>query len=416
MNAHTMLLIPTLFHLSMLPASETIRASVIKVGADLLLEKYMSIIENKRLGLICNHTSVLRDGRHLADALSASPHAKLVALFGPEHGIRGDAPDGKSVQHGLDLKTRIPIYSLYGATNKPTPEMLKDIELLLFDIQDVGARFYTYVSTLSLSMEAAAEQGIPFVVLDRPNPIRGDRVEGPVREDSLKSFVGLHPIPIVHGMTVGELAKMFNEEGWLKDGVKVSLSVIPMEPWKREFWYDETGLPWIKPSPNMATMRTAIVYPGACLIEGTNVSEGRGTEHPFECLGAPWIAGEKLAETLNSFGLPGIMFQPIEFIPVDIERVTVDPKYENELCRGIYLNVIDRNAFQPVRTAIYILSSLKKLYPNDFAFRDRRFDRLAGVSWIREMVDGSTSPEEIVTRWKEDTERFRTLRKKYLIY
>jgi len=374
------------------------------------------MIENKRVGLICNHTSVLRDGRHLADALNEFPSTKLVALFGPEHGIRGDAPDGKSVQHGLDSKTRIPIYSLYGATNKPTPEMLKGIDLLLFDIQDIGARFYTYVSTLSLSMEAAAEQGIPFAVLDRPNPIRGDRVEGPIREDSLKSFVGLHPIPIVHGMTVGELAKMFNEEGWLKDGVKANLSVVPMEGWKREFWYDETGLPWIKPSPNMATMRTAIVYPGACLIEGTNVSEGRGTEHPFEYLGAPWIAGEKLAETLNSFGLPGITFQPIEFRPVDIQRVTIDPKYEDELCRGIYLNVIDRNAFQPVRTALYILSSLKKLYPNDFAFRERRFDRLAGVSWIREMVDGHSSPEEIVARWKEDTERFWRLRKKYLVY
>lgn len=391
-------------------------ASGVKIGAEVLLEKHLHLIKGKRIGLICNHTALLRNGRHLADSLHKSSDVKLIALFGPEHGIRGDAPDGKSIEHGVDTKTQIPVYSLYGATTKPTDEMLKDVEVLLFDIQDIGARFYTYISTLSLSMEAAAERGIPFIVLDRPNPIRGTWVEGPIREDSLKSFVGLHPIPITHGMTVGELATMFNEERWLKDSVKANLTVIKMEGWRRDLWYDETGVPWIKPSPNMPTMKTAVVYPGACLIEGTNVSEGRGTERPFEYLGAPWIDGAKLSDELNSFKLPGVEFRPVEFTPVDIERVTIDPKYEAQLCRGIFVDVFDRNVYDPVRTGIHILVALRKLYPNDFSFRDQRFDRLAGVSWVREMITDGHTANEIVSRWQKDEERFKTLRQKYLLY
>jgi uncharacterized protein YbbC (DUF1343 family) len=411
-----MFLLPTLFQLSVPPQSERPAEIKVQIGAQLLIEKHQNLLSQRRVGLICNHTSVLQDGRHLADILYESPSIELVALFGPEHGIRGNAPDGESVQHGLDTNTQVPIYSLFGETNKPTPEMLNGIDLLLFDIQDIGARFYTYISTLSLAMEAAAEHSIPFVVLDRPNPIRGDRVEGPLREESLCSFFGLHPLPIVHGMTVGELAMMFNGEGWLKGGIKTNLRVIQMKGWKREWWYDETGLPWIKPSPSMLTMRTAVVYPGTCLIEGTNVSEGRGTSHPFENLGAPWISGEELAETLNAASLPGISFKPIEFRPINVNQLTIDPKFEGELCRGIYLDVKDRNIFHPVATSIVILCALKKLYPNHFAFRDQHFDLLAGVSWIRQMINEGAAPEEIIARWAEDTERFRSLREKYLIY
>lgn len=388
----------------------------VRTGADLLLEKHFDLIKGKPLGIVCNHTSVLSDGHHLVDVLNDQPDVKIVALFGPEHGTRGDAPDGKSIEHGVDAKTHLPVYSLYGKVIKPTEEMLRGIDVLLFNIQDIGARFYTYVNTMSLSMEAAAERGIPIVVLDRPNPIRGTWVEGPIREDSLKSFVGLHPIPIAHGMTAGELATMFNEEHWLKDGVKAKLTVVKMEGWKREIWYDETGLPWVRPSPNMPTMKTAIVYPGTCLIEGTNVSEGRGTERPFEYLGAPWIDGKKLADQLNSQKLPGVKFQPVELTPVDIGRVTVDPKFEGQLCRGIFVDVLNRNLFEPVRTVVYILCSLKKMYPNDFAFRDRRFDKLAGVSWVREMINAGKSPDEIVGNWRNDEERFKSLRKKNLLY
>ena len=266
----------------------------VKIGAEVFLEKYLDIIKGKKIGIVTNHTGVLPDGRHIVDVLNSIPDVKIVALFGPEHGIRGEVPDGKSISHGVDTKTGIKVYSLYGEVKKPTPEMLKDIDVLIFDIQDVGARFYTYISTMSYCMEACAELGKKFIVLDRPNPIRGLYVDGPVLAPKFKSFVGPHPIPVAHGMTVGELAKLFNEEGWLENGVKADLTVIKMENYLRKMWFDQTGLPWVKPSPNMMTLNTAIVYTATCFIEGTNVSEGRGTAHPFEWIGAPWIDAQKL--------------------------------------------------------------------------------------------------------------------------
>ena len=405
-----------LFALNSLSFGGDLAQQKVKVGADVLIEKRFDLIKGKRVGIVCNHTALLSDGGHLVDVLYGRPDVKVVALFGPEHGIRGDAPDGKSIEHGMDAKTHVPVYSLYGKTTKPTDEMLKGVDVLVFDIQDIGARFYTFISTLSLAMEAAAEHHIPYIVLDRPNPIRGTWVEGPIREDSLKSFVGLQPIPVVHGMTVGELATMFNQEHWLKNGVKANLTVVKMEGWRRGMWYDETGIQWVRPSPNMPTMKTAVVYPGACLIEGTNVSEGRGTERPFEYLGAPWIDGKKLSDELNSHKLPGVKFVAVQFTPVDIERVTVDPKFEGQNCGGILINVTDRNVYEPLRTGVCLVSALKKLYPNDFAFRTQRFDRLMGVSWVREMINAGKSPEEITKRWRQDEEEFKELREKYLLY
>jgi len=243
-----------------------------------------------------------------------------------------------------------------------------------------------------------------------------------VREDSLKSFVGLHPIPVTHGMTVGELAKMFNEEGWLTKGVKVNLTVITMENWQRSMWFDETGLPWIKPSPNIMTLNTAIVYPGMCFIEGTNVSEGRGTQHPFEYIGAPWIDGAVLAKELNSYNLSGVTFEPVEYIPTDIERVTTDPKYEDQKCNGVYIKVTNRNKFEPVRTGIYVLYALKKLYPNDFKWRESRsggalyIDKLTGTVNVRLMLDAGKKPDEIIATWREGLRKFKSTREKYLIY
>ncbi len=388
----------------------------VKIGAEIFLEKHLDLIKGKRIGIVTNHTGILPDGKHIVDVLNEIPDVKIVTLFGPEHGIRGEVPDGKSISHGFDVKTGIPVYSLYGEVKKPTPEMLKDIDVLLFDIQDVGARFYTYISTLSYCMEACAEQGKKFIVLDRPNPIRGVYVDGPVLELKFKSFVGLQTIPVAHGMTVGELAKMFNEEGWLENGVKADLIVIKMENYSRKMWFDQTGLPWVKPSPNMMTLKTAVVYTATCFIEGTNVSEGRGTEHPFEWIGAPWIDAKKFANELNSFNLPGVKFEPIEFVPVDIEKVTVDPKYEGEKCYGVYLNVYDREKFEPVKTAVYILYALKKLFPNDFKWRTAGQDRLWGTDRIRLMIDEGKKPDEIIKTWKSEVENFLKIRQKYLLY
>jgi uncharacterized protein YbbC (DUF1343 family) len=387
----------------------------VKVGADLLFEKHFHLIDGKRVGLVTNHSALLSNGKHLADALYEDKRTKLVALFGPEHGIRGDAPAGAKIHDDRDPKTGVPVYSLYGRLNKPTPEMLKEIDVLLFDIVDVGARFYTYESTMSLAMEAAAEQQIPYIVLDRPNPIRGIWVEGWVRVDSLKSFVGLHPIPIAHGLTMGELATLINEEGWLKDGIKAKLIVVKMQEWKRTMWYDETGLTWVRPSPNIPTLHSAIVYPGTCLFEGTNVSEGRGTERPFEYIGAPFIHGKKLADALNACKLPGVQFEPIEFTPQDIPNVVVNPKHHGVKCGGVFVRVTDRNSFEPVKTAVYMLAAIKKLYPAEFQWRGS-IDRLAGTPTLRLAIDALQSPEQIVGVWKEEVATFSKLRQKYLLY
>jgi uncharacterized protein YbbC (DUF1343 family) len=390
--------------------------SRVKIGAEILIEKHLDLIKGKKIGIVTNHTGILPDGRHIVDVLNGIEGVKIVALFGPEHGIRGEVPDGKSISHGVDAKTGIPVFSLYGEVKKPTEEMLKDIDVLIFDIQDVGARFYTYISTMSYCMEACAEMGKKFIVLDRPNPIRGVYVDGPILEPRFKSFVGLHPIPVAHGMTVGELAKMFNDEGWLENGVKADLTVVKMENYSRKMWFDQTGLPWVKPSPNMMTLKTAIVYTATCFIEGTNVSEGRGTQHPFEWIGAPWIDGEKLAKELNYYKLPGVKFEPISFTPTDIEKVTVDPKYEGEKCGGVYLNVYDREKFEPVKVGVYILYALKKLYPDKFKWRTAGQDRLWGTDKVRLMIDEGKKPDEIIKTWEDDVKKFLSIRQKYLLY
>jgi uncharacterized protein YbbC (DUF1343 family) len=261
-------------------------------------------------------------------------------------------------------------------------------------------------------MEAAAENGIPFIVLDRPNPITGTRVKGPIREDSLRSFVGLHPIPIVHGMTVGELATMFNEEGWLKGGIRADLTVIKMEGWKREMWFDETGLPWIPPSPNIRTLEAAVVYPGTCLIEGTNLSEGRGTERPFEYIGAPFADGTTWAKELNSQHLPGVTFEPIFFTP----DATMPVKHAGIECGGIRVKVTNREAYQPVKSGIAILSSAFALFAKDTQWRDLSIDRLSGTRKVRLMISRGTPADEIAAGGKDELLKFTSLRNRYLMY
>jgi len=391
-------------------------AKKVLTGADLLIKKQLNLVRSRRIGLITNHSALLSDGTHLADALARQEGVRIEALFAPEHGIRGDAPDGGIVQHEIDTATGAKVFSLFGLETKPTAEMLKDIDVLVFDVQDIGARFYTFISTLFLTMEAAAEHHLPYIVLDRPNPIGGVRIEGPVREDPLKSFVGWAPLPVTHGLTVGELARMANGQGWLKDRARAELTVVKMEGWKRALWYDETGLRWVKPSPSMLTLATAVVYPGACFIEGTNVSEGRGTERPFEFIGAPWIDANRWAAQLERQILPGVRFEAVAFTPKETERVTVDPKYEGEICRGVSINVIDRNSFQPVRTGIALLWALQRLYPEKFRFRDERFDRLAGTARLRQMVLEGRTLGDIVNSWEDEVQRFKNARQEYLLY
>lgn len=391
-------------------------AAQVKTGADLLFEKHFKLIEGKRVGLVTNHTAMLSNGKHLADALHEDKRTKLVALFGPEHGVRGDAPAGDKISDAVDGKTGVPAYSLYGGINKPTKEMLKDVDVLIYDIQDVGVRFYTYISTLSYAMEAAAEHKIPYVVLDRPNPIRGTWVEGFNRDDSLRSFVGLHPIALANGMTIGELATMYNNEGWLKGGVKANLTVVKMEGWKRSMWYDQTGLKWLPPSPNIPTLDAAILYPGTCLFEGTNLSEGRGTLRPFENIGAPYIDGSKWAKALNDAKLKGVAFEAVEFTPRSIPNMATRPKRLGEKCGGVLVKVTNRDVLEPVKVGVAMLVTAKALYPDSLKWRERSIDRLSGTPKLRKAIDAGATTEEIVVMWKSDVEQFKKVRAKHLLY
>lgn len=391
-------------------------SSTVLVGADRLLRDASELIKGKRLGILTNHTGRLSDGRSIIDAIADSGFCSLKALYGPEHGIAGDKPDGKVVKHTLHPRCGTQIYSLYGRIHKPTPEMLRDVDVLVCDIQDVGARFYTFISTILLCMEAAAEQNIPFIILDRPNPIRGISYDGPTRAESLKSFVGWIPMPVTHGLTIGELARLSNDEGWLANGVRAQLEVVSMEGWERTLWFDETGLSWIPPSPNIQTLATAIVYPGVCLIEGTSISEGRGTLSPFELIGAPWADPDKILKQLSAFDTSGVACSAVEFAPKEIPVAAHQPKYEGTVCRGMRISVVERNAVQPVRLGISILSAFKRAHPSETVFREDRFDALTGNQNVRQMLERGVPPDEICREWVEELKVFGKTRAKYLMY
>lgn len=380
----------------------------VKTGLDRLGE-YKHVFEGKRLGIIANHTAYDRNGRFIVDVFEGMAGVRIVALFSPEHGLWGKEQAGDGINDRIDPVYGLPVRSLYGKTRKPTPEMLRDIDVLVFDIQDIGARFYTYISTMSLAMEAAAENGKRFVVLDRPNPINGACVEGNVLDPALASFVGLHPIPVRHGMTVGELAKMFNGQGWLTDRVRADLVVIPMEGWRRRMWYDKTGLRFIKPSPNMPDLQTAVVYPGLCLLEGTNVSEGRGTDKPFRQFGAPWIDAKRLTERLNKLNLPGMRFEPTRFTPTS-------SKHQGKVCNGVRIIVTDRNALESYYAGITIIDTIFRLYPDYFQWRAGHFDRLCGKTTVRNAIISGSSLEELRSEWQAEPTSFKKIRDRYLIY
>ncbi|WP_053218464.1 exo-beta-N-acetylmuramidase NamZ family protein [Virgibacillus senegalensis] len=382
-----------------------------QLGVEQLLNEQKDLIEGQKVGLITNPTGVDQDLNSIVDLLHNDPDVELTALYGPEHGVRGSAQAGEYVEYYIDEQTGLPVYSLYGQTRKPTPEMLEDIDVLLFDIQDVGTRFYTYIYTMAYAMEAAAENDLPFIVLDRPNPISGEKVEGPVLDPEYASFVGNYPIPLRHGMTVGELAKFFNEEY----DIGADLTVVEMNGWDRDEYYDETPLEFVLPSPNMPTLDTALVYPGAALIEGTNVSEGRGTTKPFQLIGAPFINSTELAAALNDLELPGVTFRAASFTPSF-------SKHSGELSNGVEIHVTDRDSFMPVETGLYLVKTIHDLYPDDFAFRAENssgisfFDNLIGNGWIREAIENGQSVDEMKAEWQDELDAFKEVREQYLIY
>lgn len=380
----------------------------VKTGLD-NIASYHEMFRGKRVGIITNHTGYNSAGRYITDVFAEMEGVKITALFGPEHGIKGAKAAGERINSETGEAEDIPVYSLYGKTLKPTPEMLKNVDVLVFDIQDVGARFYTYTYTMSLAMEAAAENGKRFVVLDRPNPINGLTVEGSVLEPRFASFVGLYPIPVRHGMTVGELALMFNRQGWLKGGVRADLVVVSVGGWRRGDWYDKTGLRFIKPSPNMTSLNTAIVYPGLCLLEGTNVSEGRGTDIPFRQFGAPWIDSNDLTRRLNELNLPGMRFEPATFTPRS-------SKFQGRECHGVRIVVTDRDRLESYFSGVKIIEVIHHMYPRNFEWKAAHFDRLCGTATIREAITSGRSADELRNQWRPTLESFLKIRGKYLIY
>jgi uncharacterized protein YbbC (DUF1343 family) len=396
--------------------------SRVKTGDEVFVENHLEMIKGKKVGIITNQSGILqaadsahRNGRNIIDVLSNLPGTKVVAIFAPEHGIRGVQSAGEYTNDSVDERTGIRIYSLYGKTTKPSPAMLKGINVLIYDIQDVGARFYTFVSTLDLTLEAAAENHIKYIVLDRPDMLRADLIDGPILVDSLRSFVGIQPIPGVYGMTPGELATMINDEHMLKDGVKADLTVIKMKNYERRMWYDETGLKWIKPSPNLPDMNSIELYPGSVLIEGTNISEGRGSEHPFESVGAPFIDSQRLVRLLARQHISGAKFDPVEFTPHSFPWAS-KPKFDGELCHGVKITVVDRNIFKPVEMGVILVWAIYKLYPHEFRFDAANFDRLCGTRDIRLALTSGKSPKMIFTKWNTGMVEFEKLHAKYLLY
>jgi uncharacterized protein YbbC (DUF1343 family) len=387
----------------------------VKVGADVLFENHLNQLVNHRVGVICNQTSILSNGVHLVDSLLRAG-INVTTLYSPEHGIRGNLPAGQKYEMDVDNKTGLPIYSLYGKSLKPDTANLANVDVVIFDLQDVGARFYTYSITMAYAMQAAAEQGKKFIILDRPNPINGIEVEGPILDTALKSGVGLFPIPIRHGLTLGEFGAMIVGEKWMNNLSNIDLKIVPMEGWRRDMYFDNTHLQWIAPSPNMKTISTAIVYPGTCLFEGTNVSEGRGTSKPFEFIGAPWINSKTLVVDLNMLKLSGVKFQAISFIPESKDSSQINLKYDHKSCNGVYLKINNRKKFKPVMVTIKIIQKLVELYADSFMINPKIFSRLIGVEKYNDLL---TTHRKVQIQWENfhsDLENFIIKRQKYLIY
>lgn len=384
-------------------------------GLDLVEKLWPKDLNGARVGLVAHPASVNGKFGHAVDIVRRSKKLRLSALFGPQHGIYGQTQDNMVEWEDFrDPATGLPVYSLYGRVRKPTPAMLENIDVLAIDLQDVGARYYTFIWTLDLCMEACREAGKAVVVLDRPNPIGGSLTEGPVLQPGFRSFVGLKPLPVRHGMTIGEIGH------YLEDAFhqRVHYRVVPMEGWKRKQLFDSTGLPWVLPSPNMPTLDTALVYPGMCLLEGTNLSEGRGTTRPFEIFGAPFIHAETIVERLREFRLPGVLFRPMSFQPTF-------QKHAGLLCGGAQIHVTDREKFKPFLTAVAVLKAVHNTWPRDFAWKQPPYeyeefkmpiDILAGSERLRKDIESWKDIREMEAWWKDELKEFEKVRKKYLLY
>ena len=380
-----------------------LRNGSVRTGIDVLESEHFARLAGRHVGLITNHSGLSSDGRRTIDLLARAPDVKFVALFSPEHGLEGSAGEGSKVTSTRDAPTGLPVYSLYGEVLRPTEQMLKGIDTLVFDIQDVGARFYTYITTLGYCLEVAGKQGIEFYVLDRPNPINGTEVDGPVLDADLRSFTGYFPMPIRHGMTVGELAEMFNGENHLN----AKLHVVKMGGWQRTDWFDETGQAWINPSPNLRNLTEETLYPGVCLLEGSNVSVGRGTDTPFELAGAPWINGRELAAYLNSRKIQGVRFLATDFKPLS-------DMFAGEVCHGVRIVLLDRQAFEPTEMGVEMVEALGKLFPDDYKLGDAL--RLIGSRAVVDSIRAGESPARIWYDWQEGLEKFKKIRAQYLLY
>jgi uncharacterized protein YbbC (DUF1343 family) len=377
----------------------------VRPGIEVLVSGDMAALRGKRVGLITNHTGKTRSGQSTIDALHGDSRVRLVSLFAPEHGIRGAVEGGVTIDASRDTKTGLPIHSLYGQTQKPTPQMLQEIDVLVFDIQDIGARFYTYPWTMTLAMQAAAENGKQFVVLDRPNPVGGEHVQGNVN-DTL-SFVGLYPFPMRHGMTVGEIARYVNREF----NINADLVVVPVEGLTRSMWYERTGIPWTPPSPNMPSIESATHYPGLVIFEGTNISVGRGTPTAFQVLGAPWLSARELINRLSAYKFPGVRYEFTTFTPVR----PGDTKYADQLVTAVRFITTNRETYDPTKVAVAALLEIRKLHPNEFKWTGT-FQRLYGRRGARDVIEGGASYQELIADWDRQLAEFKTKRAQYLLY
>ena len=387
----------------------------VRPGIEILIHNRSGLLKGARVGAVVHPASVLPDLRHSADALREKKEFRLVSLFGPQHGARGENQDNM-VESGFyrDRDTGLPVHSLYGDTRRPTEEMMEDIDVLIFDLQDAGTRVYTFIHTMAYCMESCAAFRKKMIVLDRPNPIGGSRVEGNVLLEEYRSFVGLYPVPMRHGLTVGEMALLINKEF----DIQCDLNVIAMQGWKRDFWFDQTGLPWIQPSPNLPTIDTAAVYPGMVLFEGTQCSEGRGTTRPFEFIGAPFIRSRHYADYCNSLELPGVYFRPASFLPTF-------NKHAGEMCGGVQVHVTDRGRYEPYLTGIAAVSAVRSLYPGffkwsdppyEYEFNKKPIEILCGCREVPDMIENGISWNRIRQYWQEDVQAFKCLRKPFLLY
>jgi uncharacterized protein YbbC (DUF1343 family) len=386
---------------------------IVRTGIDSLVADDFRPLDGKCVGLITNATGVTADLRSTIDVLRAAKNVELVALFGPEHGVRGDAYAGDGVDDSIDSRTGLPVYSLYGKTPKPTAEMLAGMDVLIFDIQDIGSRSYTYITTMARGMEAAAEHKVAFMVLDRPNPLTGNRIEGRPLDLQFKSGVGYLPIPYVHGMTCGELARMINGEGWLPEGLRCNLAVVPMRGWTRDMWFDQTGLAWVPSSPHVPRADTAMFYAATGIMgELGVVSEGVGYTLPFEMVGGPDIDALTLADDLNGRGLPGVTFRPASYKPYY-------GKYKDQLCGGVQVHFTDRSAAEFTPIQFHAMNAVQCLCPQLKLFgakRDAMFDKVCGTDKVRQMFEEGKPIEEILKFWNEGVAEFRAKRAQYLLY